>query len=127
MPKNKDYFFKLVELGKQLRNLHLLNNIPLNNTIAKFIDKGGGDYSVIKVQYKDNNVSINDKQYFENVPDIVWNFYIGGYQPIQHWLNDRKKKKYTLKYDDILHFHNMIVAISKTIEIMEEIDKIIEL
>jgi hypothetical protein len=28
-------------------------------------------------------VYINDTQYFDNVPEVAWNFYIGGYQPAQ--------------------------------------------
>jgi len=28
-------------------------------------------------------VYINDTQYFDNVPEVAWNFYIGGYQPVQ--------------------------------------------
>ena len=36
-------------------------------------------------------VYINDTQYFDNVPKTVWNFYIGGYQPAQKWLKDRKE------------------------------------
>ena len=35
-------------------------------------------------------VFINDTQYFDNVPKIAWDFFIGGYQPAQKWLKDRK-------------------------------------
>ncbi len=34
----------------------------------------------------------NETQYFENVPEVAWNFYIGGYQPAQKWLKDRKEE-----------------------------------
>ncbi|MEO7315725.1 MAG: type ISP restriction/modification enzyme [Ginsengibacter sp.] len=34
-----------------------------------------------KPVYKDGNVFINATQYFAHVPEIAWNFYIGGYQP----------------------------------------------
>ena len=67
-------------------------------------------------------VYINDTQYFDNVPEVAWNFYIGGYQPAQKWLKDRKGRE--LSYEDILHYQKIIVALSETSRIMKEIDLI---
>ena len=65
---------------------------------------------------------INETQYFENIPLAAWEFYIGGYQPAQKWLKDRKGR--TLNFDDILHYQKIIVALSETNRLMKEIDKI---
>ena len=78
---------------------------------------------------KDNHelgkVYINDTQYFDKVPLIAWEFYIGGYQPAQKWLKDRKDRKdRTLDIEDILHYQKIIVALSETDRIMKEINKI---
>jgi len=59
-------------------------------------------------------------QYFDNVPKEAWNFYIGGYQPAQKWLKDRKGR--TLDFDDVGHYQKMIVALKKTGEVMKMID-----
>ena len=67
-------------------------------------------------------VYINEKQYFDNVPEVAWNFYIGGYQPAQKWLKDRKERK--LEFDDILHYQKIIVALTETDRLMKDIDKI---
>jgi len=67
-------------------------------------------------------VYINDTQYFDNVPETAWNFYIGGYQPAQKWLKDRKDRK--LEFEDILHYQKIIVALTETDRLMKEIDKI---
>ncbi len=67
-------------------------------------------------------VYINETQYFDNVPQIAWEFYIGGYQPAQKWLKDRKERK--LEFDDILHYQKIIVALSETDRLMKEIEKI---
>ena len=67
-------------------------------------------------------VRINETQYFDKVPQVAWEFYIGGYQPAQKWLKDRKTR--TLNYDDIQHYQKIIVALSETDRIMKEIDKI---
>jgi hypothetical protein len=67
-------------------------------------------------------VYINESQYFDNVPKVAWEFYIGGYQPAQKWLKDRKNRK--LEFEDILHYQKIIVALSETDRLMKEIDKI---
>jgi len=66
-------------------------------------------------------VFINKKQYFDNVPEIAWNFYIGSYRPAQKWLKDRKGRE--LSVDDIYHYQKIIVALTETDRIMKEIDK----
>ena len=67
-------------------------------------------------------VYTNDTQYFNNMPELAWSFYIGGYQPAQKWLKDRKGR--TLEFDDILHYQKIIVAFTETERLMKEIDKI---
>ena len=64
---------------------------------------------------------INKTQCFENVPETAWKFYIGGYQPAQKWLKDRKNR--TLTHDDIIHYQKIIVALFETERLMGEIDK----
>ena len=72
--------------------------------------------------FHSGKVFINPTQYFDNVPETAWNFYIGGYQPAQKWLKDRKSR--TISYDDIIHYQKIIVALKRTAEIMEEIGRI---
>lgn len=54
--------------------------------------------------------------------EIAWNFYIGGYQPAQKWLKDRKGLE--LSYEDIFHYQKIIMALTETARIIEEIDTI---
>jgi hypothetical protein len=56
------------------------------------------------------------------VPHVAWEFYIGGYQPAQKWLKDRHGR--TLGFEDILHYQKIIVALTETQRLMQEIDKI---
>jgi len=53
---------------------------------------------------------------------VAWEFYIGGYQPAQKWLKDRRKRQ--LSFEDILHYQKIIVALTETDRIMKKIDKI---
>ena len=119
-PKDKNTFWKLVNLGGELRQIHLLESTAVEKYVTHFpID---GDNSVTKPKYKEGKVFINTTQYFDNVPEVAWNFYIGGYQPAQKWLKDRKKR--ILTYEDINHYQKIIVALTETDRIMKEIDKI---
>lgn len=67
-----------------------------------------------------HRVWINDVQYFDGVEKTVWEFYIGGYQPAQKWLKDRRGR--TLTYDDIAHWMKNVVALEATGRLMGEID-----
>ena len=119
-PKDKETFWQLVNLGSQIRQIHLLESPTVEKYITQYpID---GDNIVTKPKYQDGKVFINDTQYFNNVPQTAWEFYIGGYQPAQKWLKDRKDRK--LEFDDILHYQKIIVALTETDRLMKEIDKI---
>lgn len=119
-PKDQDTFWQLVKLGGEIRQIHLLESPTVEQYITQYpID---GDNVVGKPKYKDGKVYINDTQYFDNVPLIAWEFYIGGYQPAQKWLKDRQGR--TLEFDDILHYQKIIVALTETDRLMKEIDKI---
>ena len=119
-PKNKEIFLKLVTLGKALRLIHLLEDPIVEKYITQYPEDG--DNIVEKPFYKDGSVFISKSQYFTNVPEIIWNFHVGGYQPAQKWLKDRKGRE--LGFEDILHYQKIIVALSETDRIMKEIDKI---
>ena len=119
-PKDKDTFWQLVNLGGQIRQIHLLESPAVEKYITQYPEDGSN--IVTKPKYIDNKVYINETQYFNHVPLIVWEFYIGGYQPAQKWLKDRKDRK--LEFEDILHYQKIIVALFETNRIMLEIDKI---
>jgi predicted helicase len=119
-PKETKTFWELVELGSEIRQIHLLESSKVEEYITEFnID---GDCVVNKPNFKDGKVYINETQYFKNVPEVAWNFHIGGYQPAQKWLKDRKDRK--LEFDDIAHYQKIIVALFETDRLMKEIDKI---
>jgi len=119
-PKNKDTFWQLVKFGGTIRQIHLLESPIVEKYITQYPEDGNN--SVTKPKYQDGKVYINDTQYFENVPQIAWDFYVGGYQPAQKWLKDRKER--TLEFDDILHYQKIIVALTETDRLMKEINKI---
>jgi predicted helicase len=120
-PNNKVIFWKLVQLGKEIREIHLLQSAILDNFINQF-PVTGNNLVDKKASYEDGKVWINKNQYFDNVPLVAWEFFVGGYQPAQKWLKDRKGRMLT--EEDINHYQKIIVALSETDRIMTEINKI---
>ena len=117
-PTNIEEFWRLVKLGGEIRQIHLLEHPVLDQLITQY--PTDGDNVVVKPTYQDGKVYINETQYFANVPEIAWNFFIGGYQPAQKWLKDRKDRH--LDFEDILHYQKIIVALVETDRIMKAID-----
>ena len=129
-PTNKEQFWKLVKLGGELRKYHLLEHSKIDNFITEYPEDGDNvvtrKMTTRSIGYEaktptKGKVWINDEQYFDGVPLIAWNFYIGGYQPAQKWLKDRKER--TLSYEDIFHYQRIIVALMNTDRLMKLIDK----
>jgi hypothetical protein len=108
------------EFGKELVDLHLLKSKEIDPPIAKF--EGKGENKVEKVVYKEGKVSINRDQYFDGVPEEIWQYQIGGYQVCDKWLKDRKGR--VLSLDDIRHYCKVVTSIGKTIQIQKAIDEI---
>jgi len=132
-PEDANKFWEFVRLGGLLRSFHCLDDSvePLitvsypcqgNNQIVRKLTKTSPGFELMNEETKTGKVWINDEQYFDNVPELAWNFYIGGYQPAQKWLKDRKDR--TLSYDDIEHYQKIIAALVETDKIMEEIDEV---
>ena len=121
-PKDAVAFWQLVKLGGELRQIHLLESPVVENYITQY--PMDGDNVVGKIRYDEGKVYINETQYFDHVPEAAWNFYIGGYQPAQKWLKDRRER--ALGFEDILHYQKIIVALSETDRIMKEIDSVIK-
>jgi predicted helicase len=119
-PKDKKTFKEFVKYGTELRLLHLLESPKVSCFITSYPVEGSD--IVEKIIYLKGRVYINKEQYFGNVPEIAWNFYIGGYQPAQKWLKDRKTR--TLTNEDIEHYQKIIVALIETDRIMKEIEKV---
>ncbi len=115
-PKNDTEFRKFAEIGGKLRKLHLMENLP--SPTVKY--PASGTDIIDRPRYENGRVYINDTQYFDGVSDIAWNFFVGGYQPAQKWLKDRRGR--TLTIDDIIHYKNVITVLDETYDIMQSIN-----
>ena len=118
-PTDWEKFRDLVEKGEGLRHLHLMEDLPHSTGVSFPV---GGTLQVDCYRWEQNRVYINGEQYFDGVPESAWNFYIGGYQPAQKWLKDRKGM--TLSFEDVKHYQRIIYVLKQTERIMREIDEI---
>lgn len=107
----------MAEKGGQLRRLHLMEPAAVGETPYPF--RGEGDGTVTEPKFKDGKVWINDSQHFADVPQAAWDALIGGYQPAQKWLKDRKGR--VLGFDDIKHYRQIIKILLETDRIMKSI------
>lgn len=118
-PPSPDIFRRISEQGEALRRLHLMEDAAIGETPFVFLGEEG-DSVVDKPRLEDGKVWINATQAFAGVSQTAWDFHIGGYQPAQKWLKDRKGRQ--LSWDGIRHYQKIIKILGETDRIMREID-----
>jgi hypothetical protein len=119
-----------VDLGDELVRLHLLEHPKVRDHVTSYPVPGNdqvaarGGYPKYTppnpAQESGGRVYINKEQYFEGVPEDVWEFQVGGYQVLHKWLKDRRGR--LLTFDDLMHYQNVVVALQETMRLMDEID-----
>jgi predicted helicase len=130
LTKNLKMFIHLVRLGNDLVDIHLLKRTQITGHAE--ITVRGYSKQIEKVSFKEDTVWIdkNRTSGFQGVTESIWDFQVGGYKVCEKWLKDRGPKKgnlgRTLTDEDITHYGKIIVAISETIRIMNEIDEVID-
>jgi len=121
-------FEKVSDLGFELIQKHLMKETFAFKELAELGKYPvAGDNIVVKPEFKiikEDNVTkqrlyINKTQYFETVPENVYNFYIGGYQVLDKYLKDRKGRSIA---DELFHITEIIKTLYFTIEQMKKID-----
>jgi len=117
--KDLPTFKKLSNLGEELANAHLLNEIPQQN-VGEYPEKGNNE--VTKIEWQNNKLYFNEYQYFGNVSEVICTFKIGSYQVLTKYLKERKGQ--TLSSSDFEKVVNIINVIDFTIKQMTVIDRL---
>ena len=137
-----ELFRALAGLGGRLTRAHLLESAPSGQAALSFpvrgdnlVDRGHPKYCAPGETppgesapaergrvYISANAPRNGKrgQYFEGIAPEVWEFRVGGYQPMDKWLKDRRNRP--LSFGDIAHYQRMTAALRETIGLMAEVD-----
>lgn len=112
---------RLIELGRDLVALHVLESPKLNRGQPDYI--GSRSLKIERVSWSKNTVWLDKAQSagFRGVPEAVWNFQVGGFQVCESWLKHRKGRR--LSIGDIAHYQKIVVAVSETLRLKKEIDE----
>lgn len=118
-------FQNLTALGARLTALHLLKSPELDPPACRFEGRGDGHIGKgrragLRYESDEQRVYINATQYFGPVPEAVWTYQVGGYQPCEKWLKDRQERR--LRVDDIRAYCRIVTALKLTIAIQQEIN-----
>lgn len=134
LPKDKDIYFELRNLGEKLANAQFLKaNINLSESSIEY----EGDINIMlqkTVSYVENQTIVlqgnrkQEKFIFKNVPTEVFNYSIMGYDVLDTFI---KYKKYpylnrSLNENDCRDIITLIESLKKYIKYIEDIDSVIE-
>ena len=145
LPDSVGSFSSLARIGNRLMNAHLMTSTAQQETEVGFPIPGSDVVEKAHPKYyapgekppsvkspiergrvyisKDNRRTGKSGQYFEGVTPEVWESRIGGYQPMERWLKDRRGKKLT--NDELEHYPRIATALLQTIGLIEEIDSVV--
>jgi len=122
-PADASELRRLGKHGAELRALHIMEHSALNEVLHDYPFPVPGDNTVERPRWEllDTDkglgrVWINADQYFDGIPLVSWEFCIGGYQPAQKWLKDRKG--HVLTFEDIEHYQRIVKVLAMTDGIM---------
>ena len=121
LPPGQALFDEFVSIGRELIALHTMEQ--RQPRITRFDVAGTNE--VVKVRWAPGSdgrgrVFINDAQFFDGVPQGVWDTHIGGYRVAEKWLKDRKGRQ--LSFEDLMHYHEVIAALARTLELQAALD-----
>jgi hypothetical protein len=127
LPPDREQFEWLVEHGQSLIALHLLRSPTVKQSSVRYpiagsnrVEKGYPRYDAPVQGKHDGRVWINQEQYFEGVPQTVWEFPLGGYQVCEKWLKDRRGR--ILTNTEIRHYCQIVAVLEQTLQRMQQID-----
>lgn len=136
LPPDRALFDAFVVIGRELIALHTMEqkqpritrfDVPGTNEVVKVrwaptpppqpSPAGGGGGTAT------GRVYINDAQFFDGVPQGVWDTHIGGYRVAEKWLKDRKGRQ--LSFEDVMHYHEIVAALARTLELQAALDELV--
>jgi len=120
-PNSPEKFRWMVSQGDRLIQLHTMQSENYEKDCYQ-VTFTGNDLSIEKATFGNRRIWINKTSYFEGIDAEVWSLYIGGYQPLQKWLKDRKNREITT--DEIEHYKAMVAVLKSTLLIMKQIGSI---
>lgn len=124
-PDDAKMFLNMSAIGEELRKIHLFKDGKIDGNSISYPEPGTNEVGKAEFE-KDSDLTgkiwINDQQYFGHVSTTAWLSSIGGYEPAQKWLKDRKGR--TLNHDDVSHYRKILESLSRTVDLQQRIDRV---
>ncbi|MCE3004035.1 MAG: N-6 DNA methylase [Xanthomonadaceae bacterium] len=124
LPVCKAIFDQFARIGRQLVRLHTMET--KEPRITRFDVAGTNQISTVRwapAAADKGRLYINEEQYFDGVPMNAWEMHVGGYRVAEKWLKDRKGRQ--LSFEDVMHYHEVVAALARTLELQAELDRIV--
>ena len=124
LPRNALVFADVSRIGAELMAVHTMT--AKVDRITRFEIPGSNVVSSVRwsaTTGRSGRVYINDHQFFDGVSLDVWETIIGGYRVAEKWLKDRKGRQ--LSFEDVMHYHEVVAALARTLELQAELDRIV--
>lgn len=118
-PKNAEEFDKISTIGEKLVKLHLEMQF---DELTNYNDDRSSIYINQVVHDGINKVFVNQEDYFE-INKMDWEFKIGCYQILEKWLKERIKSE--ILQEEIRTYHQLIMIVEQTRNLMRQIDELI--
>jgi len=130
---NNEDFKKLVDIGQKLIEYHLLGDNVREDDL-KF--ERNGIIGSVKYKPEEKRIYFNQEDCIDNVEPEVYNFEIGSYKVIDHYIKSRKKTEMSSWFETLRKntemsswfetLRKISTAIKKTFELQEDIDEIVK-
>jgi len=114
-------FETLSDIGKALVELHLLTAKELSKPLIKFNGKGNNKVTAIDFRETDEQLYINETQFFSGITKEMWEWEVGKNKPIQRWIKNSKDKE--LGLNETIEFGKICSAIKLTFDKQAEVDE----
>ena len=114
---------KMVEHGEALLKLHLGWSHYEGTGESYTSDEGDNYVAPGHPKYADGHIAINSYQSFSNVPQVVWEARIGGYQVSKKWLSDRRRT--CLSETEVQAYAQLLRVLDATLAAVSGVDKAI--
>lgn len=122
--EDKKLFVKLSHLGEALVNVHLLKDISgFDDNLGNYMR--GKNHKVVKpnfvIEKGKEKLFINSTNYFDNVPESAFDYFMCEYPVFKKYLKDRKGR--VLSSNEIYQMENIIRSLAFTIDIHVKVRK----
>lgn len=123
VPKDDEIFERYRAFGAKLRPLHLMQLATPSDRMlgGSLSDKTIGALGKKSYDPMTGRLYINKTSYVDGLPVAAWEFFIGGYQPAQKWLKDRRGE--TLTGEMLDTYSQIIFVLSETERLMRDFEK----